>query len=183
MFAKMLVKAALLASFAISATNAIATISTTGNKFFDSDGNQFFIKGKPSGSRMRTLLISELGVAYQLTDNDPLIDADQCQRDVSLMKALGANTIRVYHVDSTGDHDGCMSAFSDAGIYLLVDLDTFTTAINPVKLLPPSSIIAMADKSRLLPHGTKRSSAATQPSWTHSQNTTTQWVSSSVTKS
>ncbi len=48
------------------------------------------------------------------------------------MATLGANAIRVYHVTPGADHDGCMSAFADAGIYLLVDLDTFTTAIDPV---------------------------------------------------
>jgi hypothetical protein len=48
------------------------------------------------------------------------------------MKSLGANTIRVYHVDASGDHTGCMSAFADAGIYLFVDLDTFETQINQV---------------------------------------------------
>lgn len=47
------------------------------------------------------------------------------------MKELGANAIRVYHVDPTADHDGCMSAFADAGIYLFVDLDTFDTMILP----------------------------------------------------
>lgn len=72
------------------------------------------------------------GVAYQLTDDDPLIDTEQCKLDAELMKELGANTIRVYHVDPNGDHDGCMSAFSDAGIYLFVDLETFTTSINQV---------------------------------------------------
>ena len=73
-----------------------------------------------------------LGVAYQLTENDPLVDPTQCQLDAKQMQDLGANTIRVYHVDPSGDHAGCMSAFSDAGIYLFVDLDTFTTQINPV---------------------------------------------------
>jgi len=48
------------------------------------------------------------------------------------MKDLGANTIRVYHVDPNGDHSGCMSAFSDNGIYLFVDLDTFTTQMTQV---------------------------------------------------
>ena len=48
------------------------------------------------------------------------------------MQELGANTIRVYHIDATQDHDGCMSAFSDAGIYAFIDLDTFTTQINQV---------------------------------------------------
>lgn len=49
------------------------------------------------------------------------------------MAHLGANTIRVYHVDPTADHDGCMSAFADVGIYLFVDLDTFNTQFNQVK--------------------------------------------------
>ncbi|TVY56208.1 1,3-beta-glucanosyltransferase gas2, partial [Lachnellula suecica] len=111
MFTKMLGSMALLAA----AANAISTISATGNKFFDSDGNQFFMKG----------------VAYQLTDQDPLVDTAQCTLDAALMAKLGANTIRVYHVDSSADHDGCMSAFESAGVYLLVDLDTFNTAIDP----------------------------------------------------
>lgn len=46
------------------------------------------------------------------------------------MQKLGANAIRVYHVDPTGNHDACMKTFSDAGIYLFVDLDTFDTQIN-----------------------------------------------------
>jgi hypothetical protein len=48
------------------------------------------------------------------------------------MKELGANSIRVYHVDPKGDHDGCMKAFDDAGIYLWLDLDTFNSQINQV---------------------------------------------------
>ncbi len=68
-----------------------------------------------------------------MTEADPLLDTEQCQRDATLMATLGANAIRVYHVDPTGDHDGCMSAFAGAGIYLLVDLDTFNTAIDPVR--------------------------------------------------
>ncbi|TAQ86320.1 hypothetical protein B7494_g5359 [Chlorociboria aeruginascens] len=103
----MLATIGLLAAFSL-AVNAIATISAVGSKFFDSDGNQFFIK-----------------------EDDPLIDTDQCTLDANLMKTLGANAIRVYHVDATGDHSGCMAAFADAGIYLLVDLETFTTAIDP----------------------------------------------------
>lgn len=48
------------------------------------------------------------------------------------MKELGANALRVYHVDANVDHDGCMKVFADAGIYLLIDLDTFDTYIVPV---------------------------------------------------
>lgn len=79
------------------------------------------------------------GVAYQLTSDDPLIDSDQCARDAALMQDLGANSIRVYHVDASSDHSACMSTFADAGIYLLVDLDTFGTYILPVCGYSPTS--------------------------------------------
>ncbi|KAL3426758.1 1,3-beta-glucanosyltransferase [Phlyctema vagabunda] len=104
-----------MAALSVGAVNAIATISAVGSKFFDSDGKQFFVKG----------------IAYQLTPDDPLIDTEQCTRDATLMQTLGANAIRVYHVDPEGDHDGCMAAFADAGIHLMVDLDTFNTVVNP----------------------------------------------------
>lgn len=57
------------------------------------------------------------------------------------MKQLGANAIRVYHVDATADHDACMSAFADAGIYLFVDLDSFKTYIRYVGLKPLASFV------------------------------------------
>jgi hypothetical protein len=46
------------------------------------------------------------------------------------MKTLGANSIRVYHVDPKAEHDGCMKTFADAGIYIWLDLDTFTSYIQ-----------------------------------------------------
>ncbi|KAL8767617.1 MAG: hypothetical protein Q9209_005947 [Squamulea sp. 1 TL-2023] len=102
----------------LSVTGALAdtpTISAVGSKFFTSDGNQFYIKG----------------IAYQLIPTDPLVDTDQCKRDAKQMSDMGANAIRVYHVDSAADHEGCMDAFADAGIYLFVDLDDFPTQILP----------------------------------------------------
>lgn len=71
----------------------------------------------------------DLGVAYQGTPADPLVDTKQCQLDAKAMESIGTNSIRVYHVDPNADHDGCMSAFNDAGIYIWLDLDTFETAI------------------------------------------------------
>jgi hypothetical protein len=45
------------------------------------------------------------------------------------MSSIGTNSIRIYHVDASADHDGCMSAFADVGIYTWIDLDTFDTYI------------------------------------------------------
>ncbi|EGP92658.1 uncharacterized protein MYCGRDRAFT_19433, partial [Zymoseptoria tritici IPO323] len=104
----------LLATLLVSAF-ALPTIEAKGAKFFTSEGKQWFIKG----------------IAYQLTPDDPLATPDQCKLDASLMKTLGANAIRVYHVDPSANHDECMSAFSDAGVYVFLDLDTFDTYILP----------------------------------------------------
>ncbi|CAO2650055.1 Nn.00g013470.m01.CDS01 [Neocucurbitaria sp. VM-36] len=98
----------------LSAVNAIPTIEVKGSKFFTSDGDQFYVKG----------------IAYQLVPDDPLIDATQCGLDASLMKTIGTNSIRVYHVDPDADHTDCMKAFADAGIYLWLDLDTFNSQIE-----------------------------------------------------
>jgi hypothetical protein len=46
------------------------------------------------------------------------------------MSSIGTNSIRVYHVDPSTSHDGCMSAFAAKGIYVWLDLDTFTTQIT-----------------------------------------------------
>lgn len=98
----------------LAAVNAIPTIEVKGSKLFTSEGNQFFVKG----------------IAYQLVPDDPLIDDKQCQLDAKLMGELGANSIRVYHVDPDADHKACMKTFADEGIYLWVDLDTFNTQIE-----------------------------------------------------
>jgi hypothetical protein len=67
------------------------------------------------------------------------------------METLGANTIRVYHVNPKADHDGCMAAFANAGIYLLVDLDDFPTDIDPVskyKILYSSGMDRLANSPK-----------------------------------
>jgi len=104
----------ILFGFLLGLVSAIPTISTKGSKFFTSDGSQFFLKG----------------VAYQLLPEDPLIDNTQCTLDANLMKTLGANSIRVYHVDPLAEHDDCMKTFADAGIYIWLDLDTFNSYIQ-----------------------------------------------------
>ena len=61
---------------------------------------------------------------------DPIANPSTCKRDVAEFKKLGINTVRVYSVDSTADHDECMSALAAAGIYLALDVNTPKYSIN-----------------------------------------------------
>lgn len=129
-------------------------------------------------------LIRIPGVAYQLSDDDPLVDGAQCKLDAALMQTLGANAIRVYHVDSSSDHSACMTAFADAGIYLFVDLDTFNSWITEVCLdsLPRRSAHSNETPDSTTFIGTPPNKMPSKPSWTNSSSTTILPDSSSATK-
>jgi len=108
--------AALVFSNVASASISQA-ITVKGNAFF-AGSDRFYIRGvdyQPGGS-------SQV--------DDPLADADACKRDIAAMKDLGINTLRVYTVDNSQNHDDCMSMLSDAGIYLILDVNTPKFAIN-----------------------------------------------------
>jgi len=53
---------------------------------------------------------------------DPLADAAGCQRDITYLKKLQTNTIRVYAIDPTKDHSTCMQLLQDNDIYVVSDL-------------------------------------------------------------
>jgi hypothetical protein len=53
-------------------------------------------------------------------------------RKTALMQKLGVNSIRVYSVKASSNHDGCMSAFENAGIYVLLDFNSFTSSFDAV---------------------------------------------------
>ena len=55
---------------------------------------------------------------------DPLSNGDLCLRDAALMQMLGINTIRVYNLDPSLDHNLCVSIFNAVGIYLLLDVNS-----------------------------------------------------------
>ena len=63
--------------------------------------------------------------AFSATSNsDPLSNGTSCLRDAALMQQLGINTIRVYNVDPTLNHDLCASIFNAVGIYMFIDVNS-----------------------------------------------------------
>ena len=44
--------------------------------------------------------------------------------EISRFTKLGINTLRVYTIDNSANHDSCMNALADAGIYLALDVNT-----------------------------------------------------------
>lgn len=98
-------------------STSLPTVTTKGNAFF-AGSDRFYIRGvdyQPGGSSEAT---------------DPLADYDTCSRDIAQFKELGLNTIRVYTVDNSKNHDQCMNALAEAGIYLVLDVNTPNYSLN-----------------------------------------------------
>jgi hypothetical protein len=55
---------------------------------------------------------------------DPLTNGTVCLRDAAVLQRLGVNTIRVYNLDPTANHDDCASIFNAAGIYMVLDVNS-----------------------------------------------------------
>jgi hypothetical protein len=88
---------------------------------FYADGKRFYIRGvdyQPGGSS---------------ANEDPLADKSTCTRDIEWFKKIGINTIRVYTVDNSKNHDDCMQALADAGIYLALDVNNPDYSLNREK--------------------------------------------------
>jgi len=68
--------------------------------------------------------------------HDPLADTTACLRDLGEFNKLGINTIRVYTVDNSVSHDTCMNALADAGIYVVIDVNSPNYSINRVNPKP-----------------------------------------------
>lgn len=101
----------------------LTPITVSGNAFFQGS-SRFYIRGvdyQPGGSSDPT---------------DPIADAAGCARDITYFQKLGINTIRVYTVDNTANHDSCMKALADAGIYLVLDVNTPLYSLNRADPLP-----------------------------------------------
>jgi len=92
-------------------------ITVTGNAFFKGT-ERFYIRGidyQPGGAAGNI---------------DPLADTKVCLTDIEKFKKLGVNVIRVYSTDNSKDHDDCMNALADAGIYVVLDANNPKYSIN-----------------------------------------------------
>ncbi|KAF9478693.1 glycoside hydrolase family 72 protein [Pholiota conissans] len=110
------------AFLAVPSVHAISKITRSGRYLYNETSNRFYIKG---------IAYQEQGAVVASTDNpfgepstfiDPLALGSACQRDLPFLQQLGVNTIRVYSVNSSLNHDACMNLFSQAGIYTIIDL-------------------------------------------------------------
>jgi len=106
-----------LVARASSSSTSLPAITVKGNAFFQGT-NRFYIRGvdyQPGGSSKLV---------------DPIADETTCTRDIAEFKKLGINTVRIYTVDNTANHDACMSALAAAGIYLVLDVNTPLYSLN-----------------------------------------------------
>jgi hypothetical protein len=102
---------------------AITPVTVKGNAFF-AGNKRFYIRGvdyQPGGSS---------------DAKDPIADSAGCKRDIEKFKSLGINTIRVYTIDNTANHDDCMNALAAAGIYLALDVNTPKYSLNRANPAP-----------------------------------------------
>lgn len=99
-------------------------IHVTGDRFIlptennEADENTvFFIKGvdyQPGGSSGYT----------SSSGTDLLSDPAICARDAFVFQQLGINTIRIYSLNPDVNHDKCMTILNNAGIYVILDVNT-----------------------------------------------------------
>ncbi|KAH7325927.1 glycoside hydrolase family 72 protein [Stachybotrys elegans] len=97
--------------------SSLPVVSASGTAFWAGD-ERFYLRGidyQPGGASANI---------------DPLADPDLCKRDIKQFADLGVNTIRVYAVDNSADHDECMNALAEQGIYLVLDVNNPLYSIN-----------------------------------------------------
>ncbi|CUA72380.1 1,3-beta-glucanosyltransferase gel3 [Rhizoctonia solani] len=111
-----------LAALANSAL-ALPKITRVGRYLYNPDGSRFYIKGI-AYQEQGTIAQSNDPNAFPEPDNfvDPLARPNDCKRDIPYLQQLTVNTIRVYSVNSSLNHDECMAALDAAGIYTIIDL-------------------------------------------------------------
>ncbi|KAF8172913.1 glycoside hydrolase family 72 protein [Mycena galopus ATCC 62051] len=105
-----------------AAAAGIQKVTRSGRYLYTADGNRFYVKG--IAYQTQGLIISgpDNPLDQPSTFVDQLADSAGCTRDLPFLQNLSVNAIRAYSVDSTLNHDSCMSTLSGAGIYVILDL-------------------------------------------------------------
>lgn len=79
---------------------------------------------------MSACILTELPVGGAADAADPLLDIPSLRRDIQNFQQLGINTIRIYTIDNSKNHDEAMSMLDEAGIYLALDANTPEYSLN-----------------------------------------------------
>ncbi|KAJ5322102.1 hypothetical protein MYU51_002899 [Penicillium brevicompactum] len=123
-------KASIIAGLSILGAAVAAdvpSIEIKGKKFFYSNnGTEFFIRGV---AYQPDYTASNGGTSDETSYTDPIADIDSCKRDIPYLTQLRTNVVRTYAVDPSKNHDECMNALADAGIYLITDLSSPSESI------------------------------------------------------
>ncbi|KAL2074091.1 hypothetical protein VTL71DRAFT_7869 [Oculimacula yallundae] len=101
----------------VARAGGLTPITVKGNAFF-SGTSRFYMRGvdyQPGGSSLLA---------------DPIADPVTCKRDIAQFQKLGVNTIRIYTVDNSANHDDCMAQLAAAGIYLVLDVNSPLYSLN-----------------------------------------------------
>ncbi|GCE98131.1 hypothetical protein ZYGM_001814 [Zygosaccharomyces mellis] len=92
-------------------------IKATSPKNDPRENEIFFIKGidyQPGGSS---------GFS-RYAAHDILSEPSQCARDIFAFEELGINTVRIYQLNPELNHDECMTMLNNAGIYVILDVNS-----------------------------------------------------------
>lgn len=107
----------------LSTASALLPLNIKGKRFikphenYKESGDVFFIKGidyQPGGSS-----------GYDSSSGeDALTNVEQCYRDAYAFQQLNINTLRIYTLNPDLNHDECVTIMNNAGIYLLLDVNS-----------------------------------------------------------
>ncbi|KAI9460168.1 glycoside hydrolase family 72 protein [Lactarius psammicola] len=102
-----------------SGGHAIGKVTRSGRYLYNADGSRFYIKGIAYQEQGAAIVDPNAPFSEPSTFIDPLANATACARDIPFLQQLGVNTIRVYSVNASLNHDSCMQGLSSAGIYTM----------------------------------------------------------------